>query len=216
MKVDRQKVVLAALALLDDVGLEQLTLRRLATELKIQAPTLYWHFKSKEDLIDEMATALLTIDLDSLMPARRSASWRIWAASFGHGLRKIVLSCRDGARMVSGTRLTNTLFVEATEAIGSHLREEGFTVRETVVLLSTIYSYTISFAAEEQAVYPKPGERAPKYDLEKRKALFDAKNFPIHSQSGPILFDHFDRRFKEGLDLILRGADTRSPEKPTN
>ncbi|WP_158794017.1 TetR/AcrR family transcriptional regulator C-terminal domain-containing protein [Granulicella sp. L60] len=215
MKVDRQKVVLAALALLDDVGLEQLTLRRLATELKIQAPTLYWHFKSKEELIDEMATTLLTIDPASLMPTRKSSPWRIWAATFGHGLRKILLSYRDGARMVAGTRLTNALFIEITETIGAHLREEGFTIRETVVLLSTVYSYTISFTTEEQAVYPKPGEREPKYDLKKRQALFDPKKFPIHSQSGPILFDHFDRRFKEGLDLILRGADTHAHDTPS-
>lgn len=60
MKVNREIVVEAGLNLLNEVGLEQLTLRRLAKNLKIQAPTLYWHFKSKEELIDAMATLVLT------------------------------------------------------------------------------------------------------------------------------------------------------------
>ncbi len=59
MKVNPQIIVRAGLALLNEIGLEQLTLRRLAVELSIQAPTLYWHFKSKEELIDAMATLIL-------------------------------------------------------------------------------------------------------------------------------------------------------------
>ena len=59
MKVNRDIIVQAALRLLDDTGLEDLTLRKLAQALDIQAPTLYWHFKSKDALIDEMATDAL-------------------------------------------------------------------------------------------------------------------------------------------------------------
>ena len=54
MKVNRDMVARAGLKLLNDVGLEQLTLRLLAKELKIQAPTVYWHFKSKEELLDHL------------------------------------------------------------------------------------------------------------------------------------------------------------------
>jgi TetR/AcrR family transcriptional regulator, tetracycline repressor protein len=56
MKINRDMVTRAALKLLNEVGLERLTLRHLGRELKVQAPTIYWHFKSKEALIDEMAT----------------------------------------------------------------------------------------------------------------------------------------------------------------
>ena len=43
----REKVVRTALRLLDKVGLDGLTLRKLAAELRVQAPALYWHFKNK-------------------------------------------------------------------------------------------------------------------------------------------------------------------------
>jgi len=60
---------------------------------------------------------------------------------------------------------------------------------------------------EEQAVFPTPGNRSPQYDLEQRNSRLDPTKFPILRQSGAILFDRFDRRYKEGLDLILRGAE---------
>ena len=205
MKVNREMVARAGLKLLNEVGLEQLTLRLLAKELQIQAPTVYWHFKSKEELIDEMATMVLAQGSSHLVPAKESADWSVWAATFGGGLRKTLLAYRDGARMVAGSRLTNTEYMKTVERVGSRITEEDFSVRQTVVLLSTIYNYTLSFVMEEQAVFPRPSERSPQYDIAARNAKLDPKEFPILRQSGPILFDKFDRRYKEGLDLILYG-----------
>jgi TetR/AcrR family transcriptional regulator, tetracycline repressor protein len=206
MKVNRNMVARAGLKLLNEVGLEQLTLRRLGTELKVQAATVYWHFKSKEELIDEMATMVLAEGAANLVPVRASADWTVWAAAFGNGLRKTLLTYRDGARMVAGTRLTNTEYMKTAETIAARLLKADFTVRQGVVLLSTIYNYTLSFVMEEQAVYPRPGERSPQYDIAQRNSRLEADEFPVLRQSGPILFDKFDRRYKEGLDLIVRGA----------
>jgi TetR/AcrR family transcriptional regulator, tetracycline repressor protein len=206
MKVNRDMVARAGLKLLNDDGLEQLTLRRLGTELKVQAAAIYWHFKSKEELLDEMATLVLAEGAANLLPARPSSDWKVWAAAFGNGLRKTLLAYRDGARMIAGTELKNTEYMKTAETIAARLLDAGFTVRQAVVLLSTIYNYTLSFVMEEQAVYPRPNERSPRYDIARRNSRLDAHEFPLLRQSGPILFDRFDRRFKEGLDLILRGA----------
>ena len=209
MKVNRDLLARAGLKLLNEVGLEQLTLRLLGRELKVQAATLYWHFKSKAELMDEMATLALADGAQRLVPAKDSPDWSVWAASFGTGLRKTLLAYRDGARMVSGTRLTNTEYMKTVEQIAARIVESGFTVRQAVVLLSTIYNYTLSFVMEEQAVFPRPNERSPQYDIAERNAKLDPEEFPLLRQSGAILFDRFDRRYKEGLDLILRGPKPR-------
>jgi len=207
--VNRDMVTRAGLKVLNEVGLEQLTLRVLARKLGIQAATLYWHFRSKEELIDEMATLVLAEGASQLLPVKDSSDWSDWASSFGLGLRKTLLAYRDGAKMVVGTRLTNTEYMKTAERVGAKLVASGFTVRRTVVLLSTIYDYTLSFVMEEQAVFPRPNERSPQYDIAKRNAELDPKKFPLLRQAGHILFDRFDRRYKEGLDLILRGAKLR-------
>lgn len=108
--------------------------------------------------------------------------------------------------MVAGTRLTNTEYMKTTEKIGSQMLASGFSVRAAVVLFSTIYSYTLSFVMEEQAVFPVPGKRSPQYSLEERNARLDPAVFPFMRQTSPILFDRYDRRFREGLELILQGA----------
>jgi TetR/AcrR family transcriptional regulator, tetracycline repressor protein len=206
MKVNREIVIRASLKLLNEVGLEQLTLRLLGHELKIQAATVYWHFRSKEELIDAMATVVLAEGTPGLVPADGATDWKAWVNAFGLGLRQTLLQYRDGARMVAGSRLMDTAYMETAERIGRHLIEAGFTLRQAVVLLSTVYTFTVSFVIEEQAVFPIKGKRSPSYDLQKRKDSLDAKKFPILRQSGAILFDRFEPRFKDSLALIVKGA----------
>jgi TetR/AcrR family tetracycline transcriptional repressor len=162
-------------------------------------------------LLDEMATTVLAEGAVNLIPRRKSSDWRAWASTFGVGLRKTLLAYRDGARMVAGTRLTNTEYLKTTETIGIQMLAAGFSVRAAVVLFSTIYNYTQSFVMEEQAVFPAPGERSPYYSIEERNARLDPAIFPFHRQTSSILFDRYERRFREGLELILRGA---KPDRP--
>jgi TetR/AcrR family transcriptional regulator, tetracycline repressor protein len=216
MKINREMVTQAGLRLLNEIGLEQLTLRRLGVELKVQPATIYWHFKSKEELLDEMATTVLTEGAANLLPRRKSSDWKVWASTYGEGLRKTLLAYRDGARMISGTRFTTTDPLKPTEQISAALIEAGFSLRPAVVLLSTIFNYTVSFVMEEQAVFPTPGKRAPHYSVAARNARLDPKVFPNHRQASSILFDHYDRRFREGLELILRGAEPAQPRDRKN
>jgi TetR/AcrR family transcriptional regulator, tetracycline repressor protein len=55
-------------------------------------------------------------------------------------------------------------------------------------------------------VFPVKGERSSAYDIEKRNAKLNARKFPLLRQSGAILFDHLEQRYRDSLDLIVRGA----------
>ncbi len=215
MKVNRTMVARAGLKLLNEVGLEQLTLRLIGSKLNVQAATIYWHFKSKQELLDEMATTVLAEGAHGLLPKKADAVWDAWVVAFGTGLRKTLLAYRDGAKTVAGTRLTNTEYMKTVERIGSELARHGFTMRQTAILLSTVYDYTLSLVMEEQVVFPQPGERSSQYDIEKRNAVLDPAEFPILRQSGAILFDNFDRRYKEGLQLIVQGAAQQAKPRKT-
>src|SRR5580658_3743154 len=103
--VGREPVVRAALKLLDEVGLDGLTLRGVAGELGLSAPTLYWRFKNKQDLVDEMATQVLVDLSDDLNAEAVPAAWPELTRRFAHEFRAALLRRRDGARMVAGTRL---------------------------------------------------------------------------------------------------------------
>ncbi|EBR7419052.1 TetR family transcriptional regulator, partial [Salmonella enterica] len=51
-KLDKGTVIAAALELLNEVGMDSLTTRKLAERLKVQQPALYWHFQNKRALLD--------------------------------------------------------------------------------------------------------------------------------------------------------------------
>jgi TetR/AcrR family tetracycline transcriptional repressor len=205
VNLDRQTVVRAALGLLNKVGLDGLTVRKLAGELGVQAPALYWHFKNKEELLDEMATAMFTDAIRKSGSPVQETSWSEWTVEFGKRLRRMLLHYRDGARMFSGRYLTDISFYENMEMALRKLTDAGFSLRDATQGLNTIYCYAIGFAIEEQAVYPRPGRRQKRYELAERAKRVDSKRFPLAAGAGEHAFADFDKHFERGLRLIIRG-----------
>jgi hypothetical protein len=137
-------------------------------------------------------------------------TWQEWAMYYGNRLREMLLSHRDGARMMSGTYLTDTSLYEPMEQALKRFTGAGFSLQDAVVALSTIYSYAIGFVIEEQAVYPQRGKRNPQYDLAKRAKRMDADKLPLAAAAGETLFTSYDERFGKGLQLIVRGMQPGS------
>src|SRR5713226_3132955 len=70
-KLSRSAVVDRALALADSDGVDALTIRRLATELGVTPMALYWHFRSKEELLAGLGDQIwseLDTDVDTAAP----------------------------------------------------------------------------------------------------------------------------------------------------
>src|SRR5271166_1411353 len=130
MNLDRKTVARAALHLLDEVGLDGLTVRRLARDLGVQAPALYWHFKNKQELFDEMATLVFVDAIGEIGLPSKDGTWQGWAAEFGKWLRRILLRHRDGARMFSGRFLTGKTLYETMEVALLKFIDAGFSLRE--------------------------------------------------------------------------------------
>src|SRR4051795_2319292 len=69
--LSRDVVADLALAIADAEGIEAVTIRRLATELGVTPMALYWHFKTKDDLLDGLADRML----DALELPERTGNW---------------------------------------------------------------------------------------------------------------------------------------------
>ena len=59
MQLHKRDVVDAATAILDEYGIADLTMRRLARELKVTPGALYWHFANKQHLLGAVADRIL-------------------------------------------------------------------------------------------------------------------------------------------------------------
>jgi TetR/AcrR family tetracycline transcriptional repressor len=74
VSLSRELVAERAVGLADAEGLDAITIRRLATELGVTPMALYWHYKTKDDLLDAAADRVLA-DLD--LPASTAPSWPV-------------------------------------------------------------------------------------------------------------------------------------------
>ncbi|MFF0158937.1 TetR/AcrR family transcriptional regulator C-terminal domain-containing protein [Streptomyces sp. NPDC005263] len=200
--LDRRRVADAALTLLNEVGLDGLTLRAIAKELDVKAPALYWHFKDKQALLDEMATEMYRRMVAGTPPAPGD-SWRERLLTSNRGLRAALLGYRDGAKVFSGSRFTGIVHAEQLEGDLRLFTAAGFSLAQAVRATGTTYLYTLGFVTEEQGVQPLPGERREGYDIEERARLM--ADYPLSAQAGAELFQDYDQHFEEGLALVIAG-----------
>jgi AcrR family transcriptional regulator len=204
--LDRERVAGTALRLLNEVGLDGLTLRAIAKELDVKAPALYWHFKDKQALLDEMATEMYRrmVAGTALDP---SDTWQERLLKANRGLRAALLGYRDGARVFSGSRFTGTEHAPAMEANLRLLTDAGFTLAQAVDAGRTAHAYTIGFVTEEQGMRPLPGELREGVDVDERARRL--AGFPLAAAAGELLFADYDRQFEEGLSVVIAGIGAR-------
>lgn len=218
-KLDRKLVAETALRLLNEVGLEGLTLRLIAKELDVKAPALYWHFKNKQALLDEMATEMLRRMAAEFMGHTDGLTWDEALTLAMRGLRTHLLRYRDGAKVYSGTHFTDMSYAAPMEAHLRALVDGGFTPEGAARAWFTAYGYTIGYVIEEQSMRPSPGAEStsPGYDLVARAERLEA--YPLAAQSGPVIFAGADEGFTLGLRAVvvgiggvLRGGEGHSDE----
>ena len=95
-ELDRGRLVAASFAVLEQEGLDGLSMRRLAAELGVQAPAIYWHVDDKAALMGIMARDIYEAAYAAVPETR---DWRAWLTYFGSALRQSFARHRDGARL---------------------------------------------------------------------------------------------------------------------
>jgi AcrR family transcriptional regulator len=80
--LSRDRIRARALALVDADGLTALSMRRLAAELGVQAPSLYTHYKTKDDLLQDIADGIMAAVDTSAFAADWRGGLRVWARSY--------------------------------------------------------------------------------------------------------------------------------------
>ena len=95
-KIRREDAIQAALDLLDEVGLDAFTTRKLAQKLGVESASLFWHFKDKAALLGEMAAEAIERH-HAVIPPDDLDAWPDWFAENTRSLRRALLAYRDGA-----------------------------------------------------------------------------------------------------------------------
>lgn len=204
--LSRETIVQAALELLDEVGIDGLTVRALAGRLGVRAPTLYWHVKNKQELLDEMGTEVWRRIARELAALDEHLSWRDRMRAFAEITRRTFLAYRDGAKVFSGTYLTDSAVLERQEAELARMIAEGFSLAGAIRAYSLLYSFTVGFCIEEQAVAQSAAAGDTRYSIESRNARLDGGTHPLVVASSEEIFGDPDARFNDLVSLIVDTA----------
>jgi TetR/AcrR family transcriptional regulator, tetracycline repressor protein len=206
LPIDRDQVVRTALRLLDEDGLDQLSLRRLAAELQVKAPALYWHFESKRALMDQMADAVLAPALPELAGPADPADWPEWLAHTADVLRARLLAHPGGAQLALGANLGRAValrgFVERTIEV---LHGAGFGLADASRAAATFLWFVVGRTVEEQTL--------PSLDQIQRSQLAPSiLGRAMAERTGP---DDQDVSFRFGVTVLITGLQTLLREAGT-
>lgn len=90
-------LVETATDILEQYGLADLSMRRVASHLGVRPSALYWHVKDKQSLLALVADRLL----DAVEPGPPLPDWRAELRTRAVTLHSVLLSTRDGAELIS-------------------------------------------------------------------------------------------------------------------
>ncbi|MFB9510181.1 TetR/AcrR family transcriptional regulator C-terminal domain-containing protein [Streptomyces aurantiacus] len=208
-RLDRARTVQTALDLLNESGLDALTMRRLADAMGVQAGALYRYFATKQDLLTAMAERMVgsvvdAVDAVDAAGPTGDGDWSARVARLARALRTALLAHRDGARVFAGTHSTGPNTLGFAESLVGVLREAGFGDGEAARALYAVANFTVGHTLEEQAAL-RPGDGG----LTDAGALYEATvagTYPHLAATLPVLTTtDFTAHFEFGLRLLLDG-----------
>ena len=203
LPLSRERILQSALVLVDERGLESLTMRKLGQELGFEAMSLYNHVANKDDLIN----GLLDLVLAECELPTTAGDWDV-------AVRRSAISVHDALRrhqwacplLMTPGRI-RPVRLQYMDALLGCLREAGFSAETTFTAYHVLDGHILGFSLWEAS------HTYPDIDLEEMAERFRST---ITTDTYPHLYEHAEQHFTDGphrevrafefgLDLILDG-----------
>jgi AcrR family transcriptional regulator len=195
----RRRIVETALRLIDERGLEALSMRTLGAELGVEAMALYRHVADKGDLLDGVVGLLLE-EMGEGVPA--DGDWRAVVGGFGRGLRSLALA-HPNAFPLLGRHPARSWVAAApgVEGLLAFLGDSGFGATDAAYAVRAVSRYAIGFSLVGASAL-EGAERPPVGAYPLLDGLLDQLDDPTGRGGTDDLFEY-------GLGMLLDGLAGR-------
>ncbi|MGU3643864.1 TetR/AcrR family transcriptional regulator C-terminal domain-containing protein [Microbacterium sp. C23T] len=183
----REDVARAALRILDEYGLPDLTMRRLAAALEVQPSALYWHFPNKQSLLATLSDRIVA----QTDPTPADLDWSTRVTAEASALRAALLAHRDGAELVASTYALGLGTAQAQDRLTAAVAAGGFDDETVERATSTLLHFILGHVQHEQ-------QRQQYQQLGLQDATADASPDGVS-----------DAAFAFGVDLLVSGLQSR-------
>lgn len=205
-KLTKERVIEAAIELADEIGVESLTIRKLAERLGVGAMTIYHHVPSKEEIIDGMVEFVFS----QIEKPQSSQDWKTAMRRRCVSAREVLKRHPWAAPLMESRTSPGPANMSHHDAVIGSLRDGGLSIQMTAHAYAILDSFIYGFAFEE-AILPSGGGEGFAEIAEQIAAQFPAAEYPHLAE---LTFEHvlkpgydFGGSFEFGLDLILDGLD---------
>jgi AcrR family transcriptional regulator len=214
MQLTRERIVAAAVELIEREGVDAVSMRRIAAELGSGVMSLYNHVPSKDALLDGVAEQVMSgIDFSS----EPGASWEDQVRAQARAFRQIARAHPRCTMVVVSRPNASATGLRPIEHALATLRGAGFTGDEAVRVVRAFVAYIVGSLLREVGVAPslappqhqlaQPADGAPGAGQHR----LDPAEFPqVTSLTAELMHKDHDADFEFGLELLVRAvADLR-------
>jgi AcrR family transcriptional regulator len=215
-RLTKSAVVGRALELADRDGIDALTIRRLATELGVTPMALYWHFRSKEELLAGLSDHIWNeVDLE----VDQSAPWPDQLRAIMKSLVEVLRAHPSGAQLVLVNEKEGEGPMRAAEIALGLLRGAGFGPEQASEITRAGMWTALSLVMSEPGFEPDvkasltDSERAEHQRRKQVKiALLPADKYPrLVECAVPFTTVNPEFHYRFGIDLFIAGVEALAP-----
>ena len=200
-RLDRTRIVEAALELLDRQGLAGVTTRKVAERLGVKSSSLYWHFRDREELLDVLADRIVA---DAHWPDP-TLGWREQAEALMVEYLRCLMAHRDAARLSAGRAPAGPHRLRGAETMLTALVAGGLSDQDAVSATLVLTTYVVGFALELEGAIGT-GSTAS----HGTSAGTPTRQYPTLSRMADLVYpDGPAYRFTHGLAFVLDGIAAR-------
>lgn len=211
-KISRRSAVATSIALIDAEGLEAFSLPRLAKELNVRTPSLYHHFADKNEIMTEVARAIVR---QTTVPRKRKGDdWPEWFVDLSMNMRQAVRRHGNAAPILLQF-MPRDLLIDLYEDAAVYLQESGVPARLHVLILDGMEKLSLGATLTEAMRAPATRSTIfPNVDAEAQPTL--AKALAENEMTARKLFEEMIRSFLYGVirnDALRTGAQVPAPAR---
>jgi TetR/AcrR family tetracycline transcriptional repressor len=195
----REKIVDAALVVLEREGIHGLSMRKLAQELDAGAATLYWHVGDKEQLLNLLLDRIVG---ENEVPDADPEHWQEQLKAFARSTRRMFKRRRDAAQLSMGRIPNGPHSLPVLERALALLASAALPPR-VISYASDLFALYIGAFAYEESMPPPDTEQMGEF----LKTL-PPEQFPLMTGlADDLMAGDADERFEWALDLLIAGLE---------
>lgn len=200
--LSRERVLRAAMELVDGEGIGALSMRRLAAQLGVEAMSLYYHVKNKEDIL----SGIVDLALNEIELPTGGADWKaaVQASSISY---HDTLRRHPWVTSLPASGEASLAQLQYMDALLKRLREAGLSAELTHHAYHSLESYVVGSALWLARIPPKEKLDVLAQDVLRQLPVDDYPDLVLHIRQHLSGETRGMRFFEFGLDLILNGIE---------